>query len=83
LFGAAIGLLFGATLVAAGRGLARRKRPAYSPTVLIELIAVPVGIGLIQGNQPLIAVAVLVPSIVVLSLLLGTPGGRSVIDSDE
>jgi hypothetical protein len=83
LFGAGIGLAFGATLVAAGRGLGRRQRPAYSPTLLIELLAVPVGVGLIQGNQPLIAIAVLVPSIAVLALLIGTPGGRSVLQSDE
>jgi hypothetical protein len=83
LFGAAIGVLFGATLIAAARGLARLKRAAYSPTVLIELLAVPVGIGLIQGKQALIAVAVLVPSIVVLVLLIGTPGGRSVVESGE
>jgi hypothetical protein len=83
LFGAAIGVLFGGTLIAAARGLAQRKRAAYSPTLLIELLAVPVGIGLIQGKQQLIATAVLVPSVVVLALLLGTPGGRSVIDSDE
>ena len=37
-----------------------------------------VGIGMIQGGQPLLAIAVLVPSLVVLALLVGTPGGRSV-----
>ncbi|MDX6287546.1 MAG: hypothetical protein QOG53_3031 [Frankiales bacterium] len=79
LFGAAIGLLFGGTLVAAARGLSHRRRPAYSPTVLIELLSIPVGIGLIQSERPAVAVAVLVPSVLVLGLLIGTPGGRSVL----
>jgi hypothetical protein len=84
LFGALIGLLFGAVLVAAGRGLHRRRRAAYSPTLLIQLLAVPVGIGLIQGGQPWTALGVLVPSVVVLGLLVATSGGRSVLeDGDE
>jgi hypothetical protein len=78
LFGASIGLIFGLALVIAARGLHRRKRAAYSPVVLLQLLALPVGIGLIQGGQPWIAIAVLVPSVVVLALLVGTPGGRSV-----
>ena len=80
LFGALIGFMFGATLLAAARGLVRGKRRAYAPSVLIELIAVPVGIGFIQSDRPLIAAGVIAPSIVVLALLIGTPGGRSLVD---
>ena len=78
LFIAAIGFAFGLALLLAARGLYRRRRAAYSPIVLLQMLALPVGIGLIQGgDQPWIAVAVLVPSLVVLGLLVGTPSGRS------
>src|SRR5438046_2697700 len=56
LFGASIGLIFGVALLLAARGLLRGRRAAYSPIVLAELIAVPVGIGMIQGGQPLLAI---------------------------
>jgi hypothetical protein len=79
LFGAALGLLLGAGLLVASRGLRACRRAAYSPILLTQLIAVPVGIGLVQGHRAWIAVLVLVPSVVVLALLLFTPGGRSVV----
>ena len=82
LFGATLGLLLGAGLLVASRGLQACKRAAYSPILLIQLIAVPVGIGLVQGHRAWIAVLVLVPSVVVLVLLLLTPGGRSVVTND-
>jgi hypothetical protein len=77
LFGAALGLLAGIGLILAARGFAHRRRAAYSPVVLTELIAIPVGIGLVQGGRTPIAVVVLVPAIVVLGLLFGTPDGRA------
>jgi hypothetical protein len=79
LFGAALGLLLGGGLLVASRGLRACRRAAYSPILLIQIIAVPVGIGFVQGHRPWIAVPVLVPSIVVLVILLFTPGGRSVV----
>jgi hypothetical protein len=78
LFGALLGLIFGAGLLFASRGLRDRRRPAYSPTLLAQIIAIPVGVGLVQGHRPAVAVAVLVPSIVVLVLLVFTPTGRSI-----
>jgi hypothetical protein len=77
LFGAGLGLLAGGALVLAARGFAHRRRAAYSPVVLAELIAVPVGIGLAQGGRTPVAVAVLVPAVVVLGLMFGTAEGRS------
>jgi hypothetical protein len=77
LFGALLGLLGGVGLVLAARGVAHRRRASYAPVLLTEVIAVPVGIGLIQGGLPLIAVAVLAPAAVVLAMLLGTPAGRA------
>lgn len=79
LFGAGLGVLFGAGLFVAGRGLGNRRRAAYSPSLLAQIIAVPVGIGLVQGHRPVIAAAVLAPAVVVLALLLFTAGGRSVV----
>ena len=79
LFGAALGLAFGVGLFLASRGLRKGRRAAYSPILLAQIIAIPVGIGLVQGHRALIAVAVLVPSAVVLVLLLFTPSGRSVV----
>jgi hypothetical protein len=82
LFGAVLALLFGAGLFVASRGLRNRRRAAYSPILLAQLIALPVGIGLVQGGRPAIAAAVLTPSIVVLVILILTPGGRSVVSGD-
>src|SRR5437764_15279957 len=70
LFGAALGLAFGLGLLAASRGLRGFRRAAYSPILIAQIIAVPVGIGLVQGHRAGIAVAVLAPSVVVLVLLL-------------
>src|SRR3954463_3342029 len=79
LFGAGLGLAFGAGLFLASRGLRRGRRAAYSPILLAQIIAIPVGVGLVQGHRAPIAVAVLLPSAVVLALLLFTPSGRSVV----
>src|SRR3954454_951195 len=79
LFGAALGLVLGLGLLVASRGLRACRRAAYSPILLTQIIAVPVGIGLVQGHRAWIAALVLVPSVVVLALLLFTPGGRSVV----
>src|SRR3954464_14938466 len=79
LFGAGLGLAFGVGLSVASRGLRRGRRAAYSPILLAQIIGIPVGIGLVQGHRPLIAVAVLAPCVVVLALLLFTPSGRSVV----
>jgi hypothetical protein len=82
LFGAVLGLLAGLAMLAAARGLRQMRRASYSPIVLVQLLAVPVGIGLVQGHRPLIAVAVLLPSVIVLALLMFTPAGRSVLTGD-
>jgi hypothetical protein len=76
LFGASLGLLAGTGLLLAARGLARRRRAATSPVVLFQIIAIPVGIGLIQGGRPLIAVGVLAPAVATLGGLFGSKAGR-------
>jgi hypothetical protein len=82
LFGAGLGIVFGAGLFVAGRALRDARRAAYSPSLLAQIIAIPVGIGLVQGHRGAIAIGVLVPAAVVLALLLLTPGGRSVVSGD-
>ena len=75
LFGALLGLGFGLGLVLAGRSLQRGQgRAAWSPSLLAQLIALPVGIGLVQGGRAVIGVLVLIPALAALILLLlGAP----------
>lgn len=77
LSGAAMGLLAGVALGLLAGALARGRRAAATPVLTAQLLAVPVGVGLVQGHLPLPAVAVLLPAAAVLVLLLGTPGGRT------
>jgi hypothetical protein len=76
-------LFAGVGLWFASRGLRAFRRAAYSPILLAQIIAIPVGIGLVQGHRSWIAVLVLVPAAIVLVLLLFTPGGRSIVAAGE
>lgn len=73
LFGAGLGVLFGAGLALAGRGLQRGRRGAWSPAFVAQILLTPVGIGLVQSGQPVAAVLVLVPALVTGALLLLSP----------
>ena len=74
LIGAGLGLLFGAGLGLAGRGLRRGRRAAWSPAFVAQILLTPVGIGLAQSGQPVAAVLVLVPAVLTGALLLlGAP----------
>jgi len=74
LFGAGLGLLAGACLALSGRSLRRGSSRTWSPALVAQLLLIPVGIGLAQGGQGVIAVLVLVPAaLVALLLLLGAP----------
>lgn len=77
-FGGVLGLSSGLLLLALSRGLARSRRAALSPVVLAELLALPIAVGLYQGDLPLYGTMVLVPAAVVLALLFGTRDGRAV-----
>lgn len=78
LAGAAMGLAAGMTVLLLARALSRGRRAAASPVLIAQLLSLPVGVGLAQGHLPLYAVAVLLPAVVVLALLVGTAGGRTV-----
>jgi len=76
--GAAMGLAAGALVALLAGALFRGRRGAASPVLVVQLLALPVGIGLLQGHLPLYAAAVLLPAVVVLALLLGTASGRAI-----
>lgn len=78
LSGAAMGLAAGVTVLLLGRALLHGRRAAASPVLITQLLSLPVGVGLAQGQLPFYAAAVLLPVVVVLALLVGTPGGRTV-----
>lgn len=77
--GAAMGLVAGVVIALLARALARGRQASFSPVVLTQLLALPVGVGLLQGHLPGYGLAVLLPAILVLGLLIGTPGGRTVL----
>lgn len=76
--GAAMGLAAGVLVTLLARALSRGRRAAASPVLVVQLLALPVGVGLLQGHLPLYAAAVLLPSVVVLALLVGTANGRTI-----
>ena len=76
LLGAALGLGLAAVLGVLARGLARGRRPALSPVVLIQLLMLPVGWGLLQGRQYLPAALVLGLAAAVLGSLFGSAQSR-------
>lgn len=73
---AALSLLAGALFGALARAVNRRRGWARSPLVVLELLALPVGVGLAQGGVWLLAAAVLGSAAVVL-YLLATPPARA------
>ena len=74
---AALTAATGAGLLWVARGLAGLRRWARSPAVLTQLLAVPVGVSLLQvGLTAYGAVVVAVPANVLL-LLLGSPQARA------
>ncbi|HVA61682.1 MAG TPA: hypothetical protein VNG13_14275 [Mycobacteriales bacterium] len=74
-FGGALGVVAAAALLWLVRPLRAGRRFARSPVVLLELLAVPVAAGLLQGGKAGIAAAVGAPALAVLGLL-ATPSAR-------
>jgi hypothetical protein len=63
----------------AARGLRRLEAAYRSPVVLLQLLAVPVSIGLMQGGQVAIGLPILVVAVVVVHQLF-TAQSRAVLD---
>jgi len=75
LLGAAFTVLAGVLVLLVARGLHRVAGWARSPAVVLQLLALPVGVGLVQGRVWYAAVPVLVLAGSVL-YLLATPEAR-------
>lgn len=81
LSGAGLGLAAGLVVVLLARSLGRGRRVAGAPVLLTELLALPIGVGLLQSSLPLYGAAVVLPAAGVLLLLFGTRGGRTIFGS--
>jgi hypothetical protein len=67
---AGLALLVGVLVLLVARGLAEVRGWARSPAVVVQLLALPVGVGLVQGQVWLAAVPVLLLAVSVLYLLM-------------
>jgi peptidoglycan/LPS O-acetylase OafA/YrhL len=76
IFLAALALAVGVLLAWVGRPFARGRRWARSPIVVVQLLALPVGVGFVQGALYGYAVPDLALAIAVLALLV-TPAART------
>lgn len=68
--GGALALLAGVVLLLVARGLARRRRWSRSPALLAQILCLPVGWGLIQGDRYLLGVPLSAVALVTTVLLL-------------
>ena len=79
---AAFALLAGLLVLLVARGLARAAGWARAPTVVLQLLAVPVGVGLVQGRVWYAAVPVLALAAAVLYQLATPPARETFSGSD-
>ena len=75
---AVLGVGTGALLCLLARALRRRARWAVTPTLLLQLLCLPVAWGLAQGHLWGYAAALAGPAILTIALLF-TPSGRAVM----
>ena len=73
---AGFAVVAGVLVLLVARGLWRSAGWSRAPTVVLQLLALPVGVGLVQGRIWYAAVPVLVLAVAVL-YQLATPDGRS------
>jgi hypothetical protein len=71
-----LALVAAAALALVARGLLRRRRWARSPTLLTQLLTVPVAWGAV-GSRPLVGVPLLVTAVVTGILVLSPPVGAA------
>jgi len=83
LVSALLALLAGAGLLLVARGLFHRGRWARSPALVLNLIGVPVAIGLLQGGRWYVGIPLLLWSVAVLVLLFSAPVNAALEDADE
>jgi hypothetical protein len=75
---AALGVVVAAAMIVLGWALGRHDRWAFTPTLLLELLCLPVAWGLAQAHLWWDCGAVAGPAVVVLTMLF-TPAGRAVL----
>lgn len=66
-------LLMTALFLLVGVNLARRRRWARGPAIVIELLQVPIGLSMLSGGLPVVGAVVLVSSLAGAVLLLAPP----------
>lgn len=76
---ALLAVALGAGLLLVARALAGARRWGMAPAVLAQLLALPVGVGLVQGEVWYAAVPVLLLAIAVLAHL-ATPSARAALE---
>ena len=79
---AAMALTDGVLLLLVARGLARTAGWARSPAVVVQLLALPVGVGLVQGGVYWAAAPVLALAVAVL-YALATPSARAAYSGQD
>jgi len=79
---AAMALIVGVLLLLVARGLSRTAGWARSPAVVAQLLALPVGVGLVQGRVWWAAVPVLALAVGVL-YALATPTARAAYSGQD
>lgn len=77
---AGIAVLTGVVLGLLARAVARRRSWARTPALLLNLLAVPVAIGLLQAGVYAVGLPLLVVALVTSALLLAPPVARELRD---
>ena len=82
LLSAVFALLGAAVLALGGRGLLRLRPAARTPVVILQLLAVPIAISLVQSSQKAYGAPILIAAIAVVYLLF-TPPARAALDRED
>lgn len=75
-------IVVGAGLVAIGRGLAHADRWARSPSVLVQLLCIPVG-GFLLRSSPAVGAALIAVGAAGLLLLFAPSTTRSILEAEQ
>lgn len=82
LLSAAFALLGAAVLALGGRGLLRLRPAARTPVVILQLLAVPIAISLVQSDQKAFGAPILIAAVAVVYLVF-TPPARAALDRED
>ncbi len=82
LLGAAFAVLGAAVLALGGRGLLQLRPAARTPVVVLQVLAVPIAISLLQSDRRAYGAPILIAAVAVVYLLF-TPPARAALDRDD